>query len=200
MIPESAFKDIIEELEKKPLEINKYRLKSGGGRSQVFGVVNRRSISSDYSRNCWLRPKLYYHILEFAKQYVDISFNAITINQNYKADKHYDKNNKGISYIVGFGDYEKGDLLIHESDMSGNYNIKHNPIKGDFSKMLHSVEPFTGNRYSLVFYMFEKKCEKDLVLPPPSVKIIDGKYQFFRGDVMIDKKNGLPHNLKKKKE
>ena len=198
IIPESAFSAIQKELERQPLAINEYRLKSGSGRSQVFGVVNRRNLAPDYSRNCWLRPYLYKLLIDFGSQYVDISYNAITVNQNYKAEPHRDKNNKGNSFLVAFGDYTGGELEILEGKNKGVYNINRTPIKDDFSKVLHSVKEFQGNRYSLVYYQFENKRLTEL--PPPSVKEEDGKYYFYRGDVKINKKEGLPHNLKGKKK
>jgi len=197
-IEPNAFLDIIEELERKPLENNKYRLKSGEGRSQAFGLVNRRCLPADYSRQCWMTAKLYHHILEFAEKYVDISYNAITLNQNYKCEPHYDKGNDGDSYLIAFGNFTGGDLKIMEGDLSGNHNIKYNPIKANFSKIKHCVEPFEGNRYSLVFYTL-KKYRRDVEVPPPSVKYENKQYVFYRGDKVVNKKNPLPHPLRKKK-
>lgn len=198
-IPEEAFSDIIKELERQSIAINENRNKSGIGRSQAFGLVNRRSLLPDYSRNCWCRPLLYHHLLEFGKKYVDLSFNAITVNQNYKADPHRDKNNKGNSFLVAFGDYSGGELELLEGDRKGVYNVNRTPIIDDFSKVLHSVKDFTGKRYSLVYYWFEnKKMPTDL--PPGSVKQEGSKYYFYRGDKKITKAEGLPHNLKGKKK
>jgi len=199
IIPESAFEEIKKELERQPLSINEYRLKAGTGRSQAFGIVNRRCLAPDYSRNCWTRPKLYYHLLEFGKQYVDLSFNAITVNQNYKATPHKDKNNSGDSFLVAFGDYTGGELELLEGERKGVYNINRNPIKDDFSKVLHSVKDFSGNRYSLVYYNFvNKRLSSDL--PKPSVKIENNKYYFYRGDTKVTRKEGLPHCLKGRKK
>lgn len=197
-IPKEAFSDILKELERQPLPINEYRLKSGTGRSQSFGIVNRRNLPPDYSRLCWLRPKLYHHLLEFADKYVDISFNSITLNQNYKALPHRDKNNKGNSFLVAFGDFTGGELEILEGERKGVYDINCKPIKDDFSKVLHCVKEFSGNRYSLVYYLFDNKRLPDL--PVGSVKLEDNKYYFYRGDEKITRKEGLPHNLKKKKK
>ena len=111
MIPKTEFQAIISELQRQPLQENKYRLQSGGGKSQAFGVVNRRCLAPDYSRQCWLRPYLYKLLVDFGNKHVkDISWNAITVNQNYKADKHYDKHNLGPSFLVAFGDYTGGEL------------------------------------------------------------------------------------------
>lgn len=199
MIPKEAFDEIFNELKHKPLDKNEYRTLSGAGRSQAFGIVNKRSLAPDYSRQNWLRPKLYKHLLDFGAKYVDISWNSITVNQNYKADKHRDKSNIGESWLVGFGDYTGGRLLIHEGDLSGAHDIRYRPIKYDFKKHLHSVEDFDGERFSLVYYTFARKGVVPS-LPPPSVREEGGIYHFYRGDEKITKKNGLPHPLRNRKK
>lgn len=194
MIPESAFEEIIKELERQPLEWNKYRTTSGEGRSQAFGLVNRRCLPVDYCRQCWKRPYLYKLLLDFGRQYIDIPFTSITVNQNYKAEKHRDKGNVGESVVVSFGDFTGGELKIYEGPLEGIHDIRHKPIKADFSKIFHSVEPYTGTRYSLVFYVLRCKNLDDL--PAPSVVEKDGKWVFMRGDEICE---GLPHPLQRKK-
>lgn len=196
MIPAEAFQEIQKELERLPIPVNKYRLQSGEGRSQTWGVVNRRCLPPDYSRNCWIRPYLYKLLLEFGTQYVDISFNAITVNQNYQAAPHRDKQNIGESYLVAFGEYTGGELEMMDTDRKGIYNIRHSPIKADFSKVLHQVLPFQGKRYSLVYYNFNTR---GVDLPPPSVRNYCGRWNFYRGEELINRKIGLPHPLKKSK-
>lgn len=191
MIPAEAFAPIIEELTRKPIPINKQRTTSGTGRSQAFGLTNRRCMAPDYSKQCYLRPYLYKTLIDFADKYVSIPYNAITLNQNYKALPHKDKGNKGISYLVAFGDFEGGTLTIHEGDLSGNHDIRHKPVITDFSKVLHSVNDFTGDRYSLVFYILKKDTTD---LPKGSIRLEeDGKYYFFRGEEKITKDNKIPH-------
>ena len=191
MIPASEFKDIIYELKRQSLPLNAYRNTSGKGLSQAFGVVGRRCLPPDYSRMCWLRPYLYKLLLDFAEKHVKIPFTSITLNQNYKADPHKDKGNVGESFLVAFGDYQGGELEIHEGELKGLHDVR-TPIITDFSKILHSVKDFTGERYSLVFYT----ARKSESLPPPSVREVAGKYVFFRGDEQI---KGLPHPLKGRK-
>jgi len=199
MIPREEFDAIYNELKRQPIGENKYRLKSGAGRSQTFGVVNKRSMPPDYSRQNWLRPYLYKLLLDFGKKWVDISFNSITVNQGYKAEKHYDRHNLGDSYLVAFGNYTGGELLIHEGDLSGSHNVCYNPIKTDFSKVLHSVADFDGERFSLVYYIFQRGG-KVPELPPASVKEENGQWFFYRGDEKITKKNGLAHPLRGRKK
>ena len=193
-IPPEAFQPILDELQRRPLPVNNYRAKAGSGRSQAFGVVNKRILPPDYSRQCWMRPKLYKLLLDFGAAYVkDISWNSITVNQNYKATPHRDRGNLGNSFLVGFGDYEGGELKIYEGDLSGCHDIRYTPLITDFSKVLHSVEDWSGNRVSLVYYLL-RNTPSDL--PPPSVILEDGKYWFKRGDKVV---TGLPHPLCKSK-
>ena len=64
-----------------------------------------------------------------------------------------DKNNKGHSYIIGLGDYTRGDLVFTDKKMPyyGIHNIKSKWFKfvGDTE---HKVTPFKGTRYTLVYY------------------------------------------------
>ena len=198
-LPEEAFAPLLEELRRQPIGINKYRTRAGEGRSLAWGICGKRCMPPDYSRNCWMRPYLYKLLLDFADKYVDIPFNAITVNENYVAAPHYDKNNLGESFLVAFGDYQGGALKIHEGEKEGVWDIRHKPIVHDFSQALHSVEPFTGHRYSLVFYLYDNP-RFVLDVPPPSVVEIDGKWVFKRGDQIITRKEGLPHPLKGRKK
>ena len=191
-IPPEAFQPILDELAHRSLAVNNYRIKTGTGRSQAFGLVNKRCLPPDYSRQCWRRPKLYKLLLDFGNQYVtDISWNAITVNEDYKANKHYDRGNDGPSFLVAFGEYEGGRLLIHEHDISGAYTIKNHPIVTDFSKHLHSVEPFTGRRISLVYYKLARTPPN---IPSPSVEWEGGAWVFKRGGTIC---RGMPHPLRK---
>ena len=194
-IPAEAFEALVKELERRPLCVNKYRLVSGAGKSQTFGVVNRRSLPPDYSRQNWLRPYLYKLLLDFAAKYVTIPYTSITLNQNYRAKAHRDKGNIGNSFLVAFGSFTGGNLKILDGDLKGSVDVR-TPLIADFSKMTHEVEEFEGDRYSLVFYTLNKKEFKNSVteLPTPSVVQINNKFFFKRGDAVI--KDGLPHPLK----
>jgi hypothetical protein len=190
-----AFQPIVDELHRQSLGINGYRIKTGIGRSQAFGLVGKRSQAPDYSRQCWKRPYLFKLLLEFGEKYVDIPYNAITVNENYVCAPHYDKNNIGESLVVAFGDYTGGELVIHEGNLKGSHNVCHRPLVTDFSKVLHSVKPFTGERFSLVYYLYDD-ARWEIDVPNPSVRQEGDEWVFYRGDERIDKKEGLPHPLK----
>lgn len=200
MIPPEAFQKILEELQQHPLPVNRYRDKCGEGRSQALGWVNRRCLPYDYSRICWQRPKLLFLLQEFAKKYVPIPWTSITVNQNYKCLPHRDKGNQGNSFLVAFGDFLGGELVISEGDLSGTHDICYKPIITDFSKVLHSVNDFSGQRYSLVFYTLKPTKMPLEPLPKGEAVFEGGKYFFKRGDKIITTKEGLPHPLRHRKK
>jgi len=193
-IPLEAFDEILKELNRRRIDVNHYRIKTGDGRSQALGVVNKRCQPPDYSRQNWRRPYLYKLLLDFGAKYVtDISWTSITVNDNYSAGPHRDRGNVGPSFLVGFGDYKGGELQLLEGDLSGNYDIRHKPLVTDFSTTLHAVKPWEGSRYSQVFYQLAAAP----FLPPPSVRLVDGKWKFFRGEIQTE---GLPHPLRGQKK
>lgn len=175
---------IIKELMRRPVEYNRFRVTSGPGRSQTFGVVKRRfrkvKNMYDYSSQCYKRPYLYKLLLDFANENTEsiCDFNSIQVNQSYECKPHYDKGNVGNSTIIAFGQFTGGELV-----MDGSFvDIKQTFITANFSNILHYVAPVrTGVRYSVVF--FKTPVKKSL--PKPSVRFENNKYYFYRGNVKI---------------
>ena len=188
-IPASAFQPIIDEIQRRCLPLNNERKTSGKGRSVAFGVVKKRTSENGYSRHCRDRPHLYSLILQFAKAHVPSSlvWNSIQCNENYECRPHLDSGNEGLSLVVAFGSYVGGELVIEGT----KYDIKHTYIINDFTNKLHWVEPFKGNRYSLVFYYTPVETN----LPPPSVRLIGDKWIFYNGEQAI-----YPYVKKRKKK
>jgi hypothetical protein len=154
MDPE-LFTPLIQLLKKKPIEVYHERKNSGVGRSLPFGILNRRNFGLGRSRNNKRYPKHYEEMLKLAEHInPDFKWTTIMLNDNYKAAPHRDKNNDGISVIVGFGDYEGGEL-----DIEGKkYNIRYNPLHMDAETQTHSTDDWTGCRYSMV--LFKIKLQK----------------------------------------
>ena len=84
----------------------------------------------------------------------DFKFTTIQFNKNHKMKKHVDKNNVGVSYIVGLGNYEGGALRVWDEM---DENPKDIDIQNKFYKFngyihLHETQEFTGDRISLVYF------------------------------------------------
>jgi hypothetical protein len=145
------FAAIIAELQRKPLAINPDRFVAGPGRSQAFGVIRRWSYRPWLSRNTWLHSELWKLLLEFAAKFDLMSYDAIQINDDYMSNPHRDKGNEGLSYIVAFGDFVGGMLNVSGTD----YDIQNKGFVFNGSQEEHFTRPWTGHRFSMVFYNIE---------------------------------------------
>ena len=197
------FKAIIAELQRQPLEINKYRANVGIGRSQCFGIVSKRSLAPDLSRNSWRRAYLHHLLMNYANKHVKIPFTSIQVNQDMHCDEHLDKGNIGLSYIVGFGEYPEGGNLW----VAGySHNIRYRPLLFDGSKQPHKTEVWRGNRFTLVFHTVKPKSSYAPLMSALSVYQTfldtDGKWKIkdTRNDAVYWRNNGLPHPLKNRKK
>jgi len=125
----SAFQPLIEHLSKHNIPINKYRKGVGIGRSQCFGMVRKRSLAPDLSRCSWMDPRLHYLLMKFALVNMPpgFTFTSVQVNDSYMCEAHFDKHNRGNSYIVAFGSYTGGELVLKEPQ-DKEYNIRHRPI------------------------------------------------------------------------
>lgn len=163
-IDPKIFEPLLDLLKRRPIEVYHERKNSGVGRSLPFGIINRRNFGLGRSRNNKRYDKHYKEMLKIARKLkIDCKWTSIMLNDNYKSLPHYDANNDGISCIVGFGDYENGELNIEGT----KYDIKYKPLHMDASKQLHYTEDWTGSRYSIVFFRIKlfnpvKEKYKDL--------------------------------------
>jgi len=82
-------------------------------------------------------------------------YTTIQINKNIQSLPHIDKNNMGSSYIIALGNYEGGKLVLEGDE----FDIKNTWLKFD-GRLGHWVKPFTGTRYSLVYFThtFKPPC------------------------------------------
>ena len=93
----------------------------------------------------------------------EFAYTSININKNYAGKLHRDTNNVGPSFIKAFGDFAGGELNYYPSDdkctpvedldpeEKVTIDIKDNLLLFDGTRG-HSVNCFTGERYSLVFF------------------------------------------------
>lgn len=154
LIEAEHFDRLVELLKNKPIEIYRERKNSGIGRSLPFGIINRRNYGLGRSRNNRRYSEHYKEMLKIADLInPNCKWTSIMMNDNYKALPHRDKNNDGISCIVGFGDYIDGELNVEGEKI----DIKYKPYHMDASIQTHFTEEWTGCRYSLVFFRIKLK-------------------------------------------
>ena len=224
-VPKPLLHNLQQILEKRPLPMNAYRKSSGLGRSQCFGIVKQRDWTYSGSRLNFTRVDILDELQRLSRQILppEFRYTSIQLNQNYQTAPHKDKGNRGVSLILGFGDYEGGDLIIecprqglgpHES--SGGraadgfedkpVSIQYTPVLFDGSRLTHSTAPYTGNRYSIVF----STVDRDLTTTPSyslvthdgvaaCLESMDGVDRIFskRGDCVFASDGILPDRKKR---
>ena len=131
--------------------MNKFRVTSGEGRSQAFGFSRRASYRPWISRQTWKRMALYKLLVGFAERNSIVGWDAIQVNQNYQTATHKDTGNQGDSYIVGFGDYTGGELVVNDEKV----DIRHRGYTFNGADLPHSTCAFDGTRYSIVFFQIK---------------------------------------------
>ena len=144
------FDTLLKLVTERRIGINRYRSKSGLGRSQCFGIVKQRNGSYSGSRLNFERMDIYKELQVIAQKILphDFQYTSIQINDNYITQKHKDTGNRGLSAIIGFGDYTQGELLVEDVPV----NIKYRLVYFDGSLYTHSTAAYIGKRYSLVFH------------------------------------------------
>jgi hypothetical protein len=167
-----------------------------------FGIVRKRGEAPDISRQSWLDPYLYHLLMEFGRMHVPIPFTSIQLNEPHDAE-----HSSGHSYIVGFGNYQGGDLTMDLSGAKTSYNIRYKPLLYDAARIPHTMEASTGDRYSLIYYTVASPAKHPALhaLENYEAVHIEGKYRIAarypgREVFYIDSKNGLPSKLPPRKK
>ena len=183
------------------LGINKYREKVGEGVSQCLGIVGKRCLPPDLSRQSWLHPRLHKLLHDFGEQYVrpHINWTSVQVNVNFSCAPHKDVGNMGESYIVGLGNYVNGELMVEDFP----YDINYRGLLFDGSQRVHSTRDWRGYRVTLVYHTLEPKARFGGIVPAWSdfeAVEHEGKWKMRRvsDGALFWKGHGLPHPLKNK--
>ncbi len=78
----------------------------------------------------------------------DFEYDSICVNHNLECKEHIDKYNKASSIIVGWGDYEGGDLIVEGVPLT----IKEYPLRFNGGICRHKTDKFIGDRWSAIFF------------------------------------------------
>ena len=94
--------------------------------SSIFGLVRQmfsKKTDLEQSRKNKKYPELYQNIMELGLIILpeDFEYNQICLNKNLQCLPHFDGRNVGNSYIVSFGDFTGGELMIFDEDDNIEY-------------------------------------------------------------------------------
>lgn len=110
-------------------------------------------------------PQIYKELQSLMHKYdPSFKYTHITLNYNLRCKRHTDGGNAGPSYIAAFGAFQGGQLIVgNEFDQKIGHPLvqtnrdKYLDLKSKFVKFNgktqpHETAPFTGDRYTLVYY------------------------------------------------
>jgi hypothetical protein len=146
--------------------------------------------------------------MKFGLMYLppEFTFTSIQVNANYTCAPHFDKHNTGESFIVAFGSFTGGELVLKEGQDKA-YNIRHRPLLFNGSQIEHYTKEWIGNRYSIVYHTMVAPIKFPMVrkLSDYEAVLKDGQYViawYRQGEPTkyLSKKNGLDHPLKGRKK
>ena len=128
---------------------NDNRLYGNSIRSVSMGLVRNWKTGGKMISSFTLKhPDLWNKLEEYGNQNVPHPFTSICINHNTISKTHCDSKNKGVSSIIGIGNYTEGQLVVNHQII----DIHNKLYTFDGSKELHWSLPFKGERYSLIFF------------------------------------------------
>ena len=94
------------------------------------------------------------------------SYTHITLNRNLRCKRHTDGGNAGPSYIAAFGNFKGGKLLV-EPPGGGTpemeLDLKSRFVKFNGKTQPHETIPFSGERFTLVYYTSDIEPEEGAV-------------------------------------
>jgi hypothetical protein len=79
-------------------------------------------------------------------------YTSIQVNKNMQCAPHRDKGNAGPSYGIGLGNYTGGKLVVE-----GTPHVLRNRFVKFDGRKLHYVTPFTGERYTLIYFTIQRR-------------------------------------------
>ena len=118
----------------------------------IFGMVRPRfkykgynELSADSKRF----PLIYEEIIRIGKIICPFEFTSIQVNKNLVCQKHVDGNNRGLSLLVSFGDYEGCNIVVNDI----SYNTNCCPVIFNGALLEHyNTDDLEGTKYSLVYF------------------------------------------------
>ena len=133
------------------------------GRTTNFGHGDTRNGVKDYVTN-GRQPELFRALAELGNLVVPVGwdYNGITLNHGVLAKKHKDSKNLGPSIIIGIGDFQGGAIRVWDAadEDPQEFDLKDTPIMFNGGLLYHETVPFTGERYTIIYYkqLFEGKA------------------------------------------
>lgn len=125
-----------------------------------MGFIRKRSYKPGVSSFNLKKPKVWEALKAFANS-TGFDWDSIQINENCVCGKHKDKHNTGDSYLVSFGDYTGGELVVEGTA----YDCNRKPIIFNGAELEHWNTELgqVSQKWSIVLFRttIPKKFQKE---------------------------------------
>jgi hypothetical protein len=171
--------------------------------SQILGLAHRRGFPPDISKRSWTDPRLFYLVMKFAILVSPLSDPGFSAIQIIRGEGKLDGHNKGSSWVVRFGAFTEGGLVL-KTPTDTEHNIRHRPIIFNPKETEHYFKEAKGDAWTIIFYNVTSKIPAVRKLSDYEAVCESGKwsiawYRAGEPTLYLSKKSGLPF-LSKKKE
>lgn len=150
---EQKLLDFLKTYDFKPSSASKTKRKMGMSteNTQLFGYRHKMFTKEiGLSVQSVKEPVLYQLLIDYGKSLdPNFRFTKITLNKNNQCLPHRDSTNIGVTMIKSLGDYEGGLLCLETGE---KIDLRHKPFYFYGAEVTHWVEPFKGDRYTIVYY------------------------------------------------
>ena len=128
---------------------SRYKASTGHGRSCAFGFIRKRSYKPGVSTLNLKKPKVWKALKAFADS-TGFPYDSVQVNQDCVCGRHKDKHNTGDSYLVSFGDYTGGELVVEDEV----YDCNKKPIVFNGAEREHWNNPLgqDSRKWSIVLF------------------------------------------------
>jgi hypothetical protein len=142
-------------------------------------------------------PTIYQELQSFLQKYNPrFQYTHITLNKNLRCKRHTDGGNAGLSYIIAIGKFTGGELQI-EPPLSSSatsatvttttstkrtatsrletkiYNLHRTFVLFNGREQPHETLPFTGERYTLVYYTSDIIPKSEHIQNPSTASLLN---------------------------
>ena len=171
--------------------------------NQILGMAFRKGFPPDLSKRSWTNPRLHYLVMKIALVLLPPDF-LFTSAQLFKDDAKLDSHNKGKTYMIRFGSYTGGELVL-KTPTDTEHNILGRPMIFDCSETEHYFKEAVGTCWTLAFYNLTTKQKALTKLSDFEAVFESGKWSIAwhrpgQPITYLSKKFGLNSVTKKKEE
>jgi hypothetical protein len=148
--------ELYKELQKITIPIKQNRSNRRGfpkHRATTFGISRARYSGKIGSSWATLRWPHIWKLIQKLGNYLHFEFTSVQLNHNVTCPPHKDTNNVCNSFLISFGKYTGGEIVINGETK----NAYHNPIIFNGYELEHYNLPHDGEKYSLIFFNMPKK-------------------------------------------